>query len=175
VRASAAIPALPAVEVTSPEAPRPLRRRRDAPERANLPALALGAEGDRVGYEPLGAERAAGRRGRAMAADVAVTYRRPAVDQVGHDVRRMLVINAFFAEHASPAPRARRAPTAREARARALPAQYLLALFAPARRGELGSLSEAVFQGARRAPRAALAAGFAPTATPPAAAPTATP
>jgi NTE family protein len=148
VRASAAIPMLfPPVEVTSPLGAS--GHYVDGATRLNAPiapALALGA--DRVivvGYEPLGsAERPP--RGLPRLADVAANALDGLLlDQVAHDVRRMLAVNAFFAE--SPATGTSRAARAyREAHGRPPYRRISYALVAPSRRGEIGALAEAVFQ-----------------------------
>jgi NTE family protein len=148
VRASAAIPLLfPPVEVTAPLGA--AGHYVDGATRLNAPiapALALGA--DRVivvGYEPLGtAERAP--RGLPRLADVAANALDGLLlDQVVHDVHRMLAVNAFFAE--SPATGTSRAARAyREAHGRPPYRRISYALVAPSRRGEIGALAEAVFQ-----------------------------
>ena len=67
------------------------------------------------------------------------------LDQVAHDVRRMLAVNAFFAEsHTTGTSRAARAY--REAHGRPPYRRISYALVAPSRRGEIGALAEAVFQ-----------------------------
>jgi NTE family protein len=150
VRASAAIPLLfPPVEVTAPLGAS--GHYVDGATRLNAPiapALALGA--DRVivvGYEPLAAERApAERTGLPRLADVAANALDGLLlDQVAHDVRRMLAVNAFFAE--SPTTGTSRAARAyREAHGRPPYRRISYALVAPSRRGEIGALAEAVFQ-----------------------------
>jgi NTE family protein len=150
VRASAAIPLLfPPVEVTAPLGAS--GHYVDGATRLNAPiapALALGA--DRVivvGYEPLAAERApAARSGLPRLADVAANALDGLLlDQVAHDVRRMLAVNAFFAE--SPATGTSRAARAyREAHGRPPYRRISYALVAPSRRGEIGALAETVFQ-----------------------------
>ena len=53
-----------------------------------------------VGYEPLAADRPAPKAGLPRLADVAANALDGLLlDQVAHDVRRMLAVNAFFAEH----------------------------------------------------------------------------
>jgi NTE family protein len=112
------------------------------------PALALGA--DRVivvGYEPLAAERPASPNGGVpRLADVAANALDGLLlDQVAHDVRRMLAVNAFFAEsHTTGTSRAARAY--REAHGRPPYRRISYALVAPSRRREIGALAEAVFQ-----------------------------
>ena len=66
------------------------------------------------------------------------------LDQVAHDVRRMLAVNAFFAEHPSTGTSRAAARTARH-RAPAVPA-HLLRARRPERRGQIGALAEAVFR-----------------------------
>jgi NTE family protein len=150
VRASAAIPLLfPPVEVTAPLGAS--GHYVDGATRLNAPiapALALGA--DRVivvGYEPLAAERlpAVG-KGLPRLADVAANALDGLLlDQVAHDVRRLLAVNAFFAE--SPATGTSRAARAyREAHGRPPYRRISYALVAPSRRGEIGALAEEVFQ-----------------------------
>lgn len=150
VRASAAIPLLfPPVEVTSPLGAS--GHYVDGATRLNAPiapALALGAERVIVlGYEPLATERApAAERGLPRLADVAANALDGLLlDQVAHDVRRMLAINAFFAE--SPSTGTSRAARAyREAHGRPPYRKISYALVAPSRRGEIGALAEATFQ-----------------------------
>ena len=103
MRASAAIPLLfPPVEVTAPLGA--TGHYVDGATRLNAPiapALALGAERVIVvGYEPLGGGAPAGvRGGLPRLADVAANALDGLLlDQVAHDVRRMLAVNAFFAE-----------------------------------------------------------------------------
>ena len=75
------------------------------------------------------------------------------LDQVAHDVRRMLAVNAFFAEHPSTGT-SRAARAYREAHGRPPYRRISYALVAPSRRGEIGALAEAVVPGAlRRAAR----------------------
>ena len=149
VRASAAIPLLfPPVEVTAPLGAS--GHYVDGATRLNAPiapALALGA--DRVivvGYEPLSGSERAPRGGLPRLADVAANALDGLLlDQVAHDVRRMLAVNAFFAE--SPATGTSRAARAyREAHGRPPYRRISYALVAPSRRGEIGALAEAVFQ-----------------------------
>jgi NTE family protein len=66
------------------------------------------------------------------------------VDQVAHDVRRMLAVNTFFVEdHArGPSPAAR---AYRQAHGRAPYRRIGYALVAPERRGQLGELAEEIF------------------------------
>jgi NTE family protein len=67
------------------------------------------------------------------------------LDQVGHDVRRMMAVNAFFAE--SPATGSSRAARAyRAARGRPPYRRISYALVAPSARGEIGALAEEVFR-----------------------------
>jgi len=149
VRASAAIPLLfPPVEVTAPLGAS--GHYVDGATRLNAPiapALALGA--DRVivvGYEPLGNPERSAPGGLPRLADVAANALDGLLlDQVAHDVRRMLAVNAFFAE--SPATGTSRAARAyREAHGRPPYRRIAYALVAPSRRGEIGALAEAVFQ-----------------------------
>jgi len=149
VRASAAIPLLfPPVEVTAPLGA--AGHYVDGATRLNAPiapALALGA--DRVivvGYEPLGNPERSAPGGLPRLADVAANALDGLLlDQVAHDVRRMLAVNAFFAE--SPATGTSRAARAyREAHGRPPYRRIAYALVAPSRRGEIGALAEAVFQ-----------------------------
>ena len=150
VRASAAIPLLfPPVEVTAPlGAVRALRRRRDAAERADRArAGARRGPRDRRRLRAAGRRRArAGRGGLPRLADVAANALDGLLlDQVAHDVRRMLAVNAFFAE--SPTTGTSRAARAyREAHGRPPYRRISYALVAPSRRGEIGALAEAVFQ-----------------------------
>ena len=67
------------------------------------------------------------------------------LDQVAHDVRRMLAVNAFFAEHPSTGT-SRAARAYREAQGRPPYRRISYALVAPSRRGELGALAERVFR-----------------------------
>jgi NTE family protein len=145
VRASAAIPLLfPPVEIEG------MGHFVDGATRLNAPiapTLALGA--DRVivlGYEPLAEERAVRERAVPRIADVAANALDGLLlDQVAHDVRRMLAINAFFAEHPSTGT-SRAARAYREARGRPPYRRISYALVAPARRGEIGALAEATFR-----------------------------
>jgi NTE family protein len=150
VRASAAIPLLfPPVEVTRP---RPARDHYiDGGTRLNTPikpALALGA--DRVivvGFEPFAG--GAGPRGAAVRprfSDVAANIVDGLlVDQVGDDLRRLVAINSFFAEHAGggPSPSAR---AYRRSRGRPPYRRVSYALVSPERRGDIGRLAESVFE-----------------------------
>jgi NTE family protein len=150
VRASAAIPLLfPPVEVAEPAAG--AGHYVDGATRLNAPispALALGAERVIVvGYEPWEGERAPlADTGGPRLADVAANMLDGLLlDQVGHDVRRMLAVNAFFAEHPSTGS-SRAARAYREARGRPPYRRISYALVAPRRRGEIGELAEAVFR-----------------------------
>jgi NTE family protein len=149
VRASAAIPMLfPPVEVTAPLGA--TGHYVDGATRLNAPiapALALGAERVIVvGYEPLAAERAAPKAGSPRLADVAANALDGLLlDQVAHDVRRLLAVNAFFAEHPTTGT-SRAARAYREANGRPPYRKISYALVAPSRRGELGALAEEVFQ-----------------------------
>ena len=149
VRASAAIPLLfPPVEVTAPLGA--TGHYVDGATRLNAPiapALALGAERVIVvGYEPLAAERDAPKAGLPRLADVAANALDGLLlDQVAHDVRRMLAVNAFFAEHPTTGT-SRAARAYREAKGRPPYRRISYALVAPSRRGEIGALAEAVFQ-----------------------------
>ena len=113
------------------------------------PALALGAERIIVvGYEPLaGAQREPAAAGvLPRLADVAANALDGLLlDQVAHDVRRMLAVNAFFAESATTGT-SRAARAYREAHGRPPYRRISYALVAPSRRGEIGALAEAVFQ-----------------------------
>ena len=151
VRASAAIPLLfPPVEVTAPLGA--AGHYVDGATRLNAPiapALALGAERVIVvGYEPLAASsaRPPAKGVLPRLADVAANALDGLLlDQVAHDVRRMLAVNAFFAE--SPTTGTSRAARAyREAHGRPPYRRISYALVAPSRRGEIGALAEAVFQ-----------------------------
>jgi len=150
VRASAAIPLLfPPVEVTAPLGAS--GHYVDGATRLNAPiapAIALGAERVIVvGYEPLAAERAPNiKGGLPRLADVAANALDGLLlDQVAHDVRRMLTVNAFFAE--SPITGTSRAARAyREAHGRPPYRRISYALVAPSQRGEIGALAERVFQ-----------------------------
>jgi NTE family protein len=101
-----------------------------------------------VGYEPLAGEQRdrAGKGVLPRLADVAANALDGLLlDQVAHDVRRMLAVNAFFAE--SPMTGTSRAARAyREAHGRPPYRRISYALVAPSRRGEIGALAEAVFQ-----------------------------
>jgi NTE family protein len=149
VRASAAIPLLfPPVEVTAPLGA--TGHYVDGATRLNAPiapALALGAERVIVvGYEPLAAERDAPKAGLPRLADVAANALDGLLlDQVAHDVRRLLAVNAFFAEHPTTGT-SRAARAYREANGRPPYRKISYALVAPSRRGEIGALAEAVFQ-----------------------------
>lgn len=150
VRASAAIPLLfPTVEVTTPRSAR--GHYADGGIRLNSPikpALDLGA--DRViviGLEPF--TPATGRplspAGPSIADVVANVLDGLLVDQVAHDLRRLVAINSFFVEDA-------RTGTLHSSRAYRLarghapyrPISY--ALVSPRRRGEIGRLADAVFE-----------------------------
>jgi len=142
VRASAAIPLLfPPVEIAG------FGHFVDGATRLNAPiapALTLGA--DRViviGYEPLANERGASDGSAPRIADVAANVLDGLLlDQVAHDVRRMLAINAFFAEH--PATGSSRAARAyRQSRGRPPYRRISYALVAPSARGQIGALAEA--------------------------------
>jgi NTE family protein len=146
VRASAAIPMLfPPVHVSDPAPGHYV----DGATRLNAPispALALGAERVIVvGYEPWEARAPAPRDGAPRLADVAANMLDGLLlDQVGHDVRRMLAVNAFFAE--SPSTGSSSAARAyRSTRGRPPYRRISYALVAPARRGEIGALAEEVF------------------------------
>jgi NTE family protein len=150
VRASAAIPMLfPPVEVTQPRAARD--HYIDGGTRLNTPikpALALGAERVIVvGLEPLGgAATAAQPNGRPRLSDVAANVIDGLlVDQVGDDLKRMVAINSFFAEHAGagPSPSAR---AYRRSRGRSPYRRVSYALVSPAERGEIGRIAERVFE-----------------------------
>ena len=156
VRASAAIPLLfPPVEVTAPLGA--AGHYVDGATRLNspiAPALALGAERVIVvGYEPFAGEPAAtgAAPGRAplappRLADVAANALDGLLlDQVAHDVRRMLAVNAFFAEHPSTGT-SRAARAYRESQGRPPYRRISYALVAPSRRGALGALAERVFR-----------------------------
>lgn len=149
VRASAAIPLLfPPVEVTAPLGA--TGHYVDGATRLNAPiapALALGAERVIVvGYEPLAAERPPAKAGLPRLADVAANALDGLLlDQVAHDVRRMLAVNAFFAEHPTTGT-SRAARAYREANGRPPYRKISYALVAPSRRGEIGALAERVFQ-----------------------------
>src|SRR5262249_40743053 len=67
------------------------------------------------------------------------------LDQVAHDVRRMLAVNAFFAEHPTTGT-SRAARAYREAHGRPPYRRISYALVAPAQRGEIGALAEEVFR-----------------------------
>ncbi|MDA0183082.1 patatin-like phospholipase family protein [Solirubrobacter phytolaccae] len=169
VRASAAIPLLfPPVEVTAPLGA--AGHYVDGATRLNAPispALALGAERVIVvGYEPFAGARAPAATprttgdgsGRAAVSPHAPAFSPPRLadvaanaldglllDQVAHDVRRMLAVNAFFAEHPSTGT-SRAARAYREAQGRPPYRRISYALVAPTRRGEIGALAEAVFR-----------------------------
>jgi NTE family protein len=150
VRASAAIPLVfPPVEITAPLGA--TGHYVDGATRLNAPiapALALGAERIIVvGYEPLAADRPpATRTGLPRLADVAANALDGLLlDQVAHDVRRMLAVNAFFAESATTGT-SRAARAYREAHGRPPYRQISYALVAPSQRGELGALAEEVFR-----------------------------
>jgi NTE family protein len=149
VRASAAIPLLfPPVEVGHPEAA--AGHYVDGATRLNAPvspALALGAERVIVvGYEPWDERAPLAADGGPRLADVAANVLDGLLlDQVGHDVRRMMAVNAFFAEHPSTGS-SRAARAYREARGRPPYRRISYALVAPRHRGELGALAEAVFR-----------------------------
>jgi NTE family protein len=149
VRASAAIPLLfPPVEVTAPLGA--TGHYVDGATRLNAPiapALALGAERVIVvGYEPFAPDRPPVRSSAPRLADVAANALDGLLlDQVAHDVRRMLAVNAFFAEH--PVTGTSRAARAyREARGRPPYRRIAYALVAPSRRGRIGALADAVFR-----------------------------
>ena len=162
VRASAAIPLLfPPVEVTAPLGA--TGHYVDGATRLNAPiapALALGAERVIVvGYEPLAADRPPATQGRLpRLADVAANALDGLLlDQVAHDVRRMLAVNAFFAESATTGT-SRAARAYREAHGRPPYRRISYALVAPVaprrdRRAGRGGLPGAL----RRPARAALA------------------
>lgn len=150
VRASAAIPMLfPPVEITHPRAAHD--HYIDGGTRLNTPiapALALGA--DRVivvGFEPLSGRGAARHeQGRPRLSDVAANVVDGLlVDQVGDDLRRMVSINSFFAEHAGggPSPAAR---AYRRSRRRPPYRRVSYALVSPEDRGEIGRIAERVFE-----------------------------
>jgi NTE family protein len=149
VRASAAIPLLfPPVEVEHPEGA--AGHYVDGATRLNAPvspALALGAERVIVvGYEPWDERAPLAANGGPRLADVAANMLDGLLlDQVGHDVRRMMAVNAFFAEHPSTGS-SRAARAYREARGRPPYRRISYALVAPRQRGELGALAEAVFR-----------------------------
>src|SRR3954464_12613152 len=121
VRASAAIPLLfPPVAVSAPLGA--AGHYVDGATRLNAPiapALALGAQRVIVvGYEPFAAAREPASGVVPRLADVAANALDGLLlDQVAHDVRRMLAVNAFFAESpatgTSPPARAYRAPHGR--------------------------------------------------------------
>jgi NTE family protein len=147
VRASAAIPMLfPPVHVSKPVPGHYV----DGATRLNAPvspALALGAERVIVvGYEPWEARAPQSRDGMLRLADVAANMLDGLLlDQVGHDVRRMMAVNAFFAE--SPYTGSSRAARAyRSARGRPPYRRISYALVAPSARGEIGALAEEVFR-----------------------------
>ena len=131
VRASAAIPLLfPPVEVTAPLGA--AGHYVDGATRLNAPispVLALGAQKVIVvGYEPFAGDRPVGHGRVPRLADVAANALDGLLlDQVAHDVRRMLAVNAFFAEHPSTGHLARRPRLPRGARPPAVPADLLRA------------------------------------------------
>lgn len=147
VRASAAIPLLfPPVEVRSAAPGHYV----DGATRLNAPvspALALGAERVIViGYEPWDERAPLAAEGGPRLADVAANMLDGLLlDQVGHDVRRMMAVNAFFAEHPSTGS-SRAARAYRAARGRPPYRRISYALVAPRTRGEIGALAEAVFR-----------------------------
>jgi NTE family protein len=149
VRASAAIPLLfPPVHVEHPESA--AGHYVDGATRLNAPVspvLALGAERVIVvGYEPWDERAPVAGNGGPRLADVAANMLDGLLlDQVGHDVRRMLAVNAFFAEHPSTGS-SRAARAYREARGRPPYRRISYALVAPRTRGEIGALAEAVFR-----------------------------
>ena len=164
VRASAAIPLLfPPVEVTAPLGAS--GHYVDGATRLNAPiapALALGA--DRVivvGYEPLAAERPpAVRGGLPRLADVAANALDGLLlDQVAHDVRRMLTVNAFFAESATTGT-SRAARAYREAHGRPPYRRISYALVAPSRRGRDRRAGRGGLPGPLRRPARAALAGL---------------
>jgi NTE family protein len=111
------------------------------------PALALGAERVIViGYEPWEARAPLARDGSPRLADIAANILDGLLlDQVEHDVRRMMAVNAFFAE--SPYTGSSSAAWAyRSARGRPPYRRISYALVAPERRGEIGALAEEVFR-----------------------------
>src|SRR4051812_34966827 len=148
VRASAAIPLLfPPVAVTAPLGA--AGHYVDGATRLNAPiapALALGAQRVIVvGYEPFAGERPAPRQSAPRLADVAANALDGLLlDQVAHDVRRMLAVNAFFAEHPSTGT-SRAARAYRESQGRPPYRRISYALVAPSRRGEIGALAEQTF------------------------------
>ena len=148
VRASAAIPLLfPPVAVSAPVGA--AGHYVDGATRLNAPiapVLALGAERVIVvGYEPFAPQRGAARSSAPRLADVAANALDGLLlDQVAHDVRRMLAVNAFFAEHPSIGT-SRAARAYREAQGRPPYRRISYALVAPERRGEIGALAEATF------------------------------
>jgi NTE family protein len=149
VRASAAIPLLfPPVAVTAPLGA--AGHYVDGATRLNspiAPALALGAERVIVvGYEPFNAARPPARNAAPRLADVAANALDGLLlDQVAHDVRRMLAVNAFFAEHPTTGT-SRAARAYREANGRPPYRRISYALVAPRRRGEIGALADQVFR-----------------------------
>ena len=149
VRASAAIPLLfPPVEVTAPLGA--AGHYVDGATRLNAPispALALGAEKVIVvGYEPFaGARPPAGGAAPRLADVAANALDGLLLDQVAHDVRRMLAVNAFFAEHPSTGT-SRAARAYREAQGRPPYRRISYALVAPERRGAIGALAEQTFR-----------------------------
>ena len=148
MRASAAIPLVfPPVEVTAPLGA--AGHYVDGATRLNAPiapALALGAERVIVvGYEPFAGERTPVRGGPRLADVAANALDGLLLDQVAHDVRRMLAVNAFFAEHPTTGT-SRAAVAYRAAHGRPPYRRISYALVAPSRRGAIGALAEEVFQ-----------------------------
>ncbi len=149
VRASAAIPLLfPPVEVTAPLGA--AGHYVDGATRLNAPispVLALGAQKVIVvGYEPFAGERPVGHGRMPRLADVAANALDGLLlDQVAHDVRRMLAVNSFFAEHHSTGT-SRAARAYREAHGRPPYRRISYALVSPSRRGEIGELAERTFK-----------------------------
>ena len=112
---------------------RPLRRRRDAAERADRArAGARRGEGDRRRLRAVRGRAPAGAGdGVPRLADVAANALDGLLlDQVAHDVRRMLAVNAFFAEHPSTGT-SRAARAYREAQGRPPYRRISYALVAP--------------------------------------------
>lgn len=149
VRASAAIPLLfPPVEVTAPLGA--AGHYVDGATRLNAPispALTLGAERVIVvGYEPFAVAHPPARAATPRLADVAANALDGLLlDQVAHDVRRMLAVNAFFAEHPTTGT-SRAARAYREAQGRPPYRRISYALVSPERRGEIGALAEATYR-----------------------------
>ncbi len=149
VRASAAIPLVfPAVEVSEPAAAAGYYT--DGATRLNSPirpAVELGASRVIViGFTPLGGASPKPRTVPPHLVDVAANVLdRLLVDQVAHDMHRLVAINSFFVEdHTAgtmPAARAYRA-----ARGRRPYRRISYALITPRRRTELGQLAERVFE-----------------------------